>query len=455
MTKSPHRVTRAAGALIMLVVSMTVVAQQQDDATPPSNWVIIHCGYLLDMPSPTATPRRHATLIVRDDRVHGVRDGFVDASDLREIEDRDETRTVDLRDQFVLPGLIDCHTHITGELSPDSQIRRTTETEADQAIRAVVYAKRTLNAGFTTIRNVGSLGDTAFALRDAIDEGLIDGPRILVAGRAITPTGGHGDLTHGLREDMYIMPGSREGVADGTAACRQAVRAQVKRGADVIKLTATGGVLSATNAGTGQQFFEDELEAIVETAHLLGRTVAAHAHGADGIKAALRAGVDSIEHGSFLDDEAVALFRETGAYLVPTLLAGATVVAQADELPPVIGAKARQVGPAIQDAVRRAHEAGVKIAFGTDSGVSAHGLNGKEFALMVQAGMTPMEAITAATVSASKLLKLDETIGTLQPGKYADVIAVDGDPREDVTVLERVVYVMRNGQTVKDGRNAP
>ena len=350
-----------------------------------------------------------------------------------------------------MPGIIDCHTHITGELSPTSRLDRVEQSDADAAIRSTVYARRTLEAGVTTIRNVGSSGDAVFALRDAIRSGLVVGPRILAGGESISPSGGHSDPTHGYREDLFEPPGASAGIADGPDECRKAVRMQVKRGADVIKLTATGGVLSATNAGTSQQFFVDELEAIVDTAHLLGRKVAAHAHGADGIKAALRAGVDSIEHGSFLDPEAVALFKEKGAYLVPTLLAGATVVEMAqdeDYFPAAVRAKALMVGPVIKGSLGMAHKAGVKIAFGTDSGVSKHGDNWREFPLMVESGMSPMSTLVAATIHAAELCGLEEELGTLERGKTADLIALRGSPLEDINNMSRVQLVMRSGEVL-------
>jgi len=431
-------------AMIVALAGGGAVARA-DAHDQTERWTVLHCGQVLT--SARQRPMPNASVVVRGDRIESVRGGFVPA-DRAGAPEGAEVEIVDLRDRFVLPGLIDCHTHITGELGPDSRLEAVEESDADAALQASAYAKRTLLAGFTTIRNVGSDGDAAFALRDAIDEGLVPGPMIQVAGHAITPTGGHGDRTHGYREGLFPIPSAPEGVADGPAECRKAVRMQVKRGADVIKLTATGGVLSATAAGTDQQLFEDELKAIVETAHMLGRRVAAHAHGADGINAALRAGVDSIEHGSFLDEESISLFKETGAFLVPTLLAGATVTDRAQEegyFPPPVEAKAKRVGPVILDAFRRAHQAGVRIAFGTDSGVSRHGENAEEFSLMVQGGMTPHQAIAAATLHAAELCGLTREIGTLEHGKRADVIAVDGDPLQDVTELERVRFVMKRG----------
>ncbi len=431
------------GSLVMGLV--TAGAQEP----PAPRWTVVHCGSLLAVPGQPV--QQTMTVVVRDGVIDNVLPGFTDPANLPELANA-RVSVVDLGDRLVLPGLIDCHTHLTGEYTADIRLRRVEETDADSAIRGVVYARRTLEAGFTTVRNVGSSGDAAFALRDAIRAGLVAGPRILVAGESISPTGGHSDSTLGYREDLFAMPESMQGIADGTAACRRAVRAQVKRGADVIKLTATGGVLSATAAGTEQQFFDDELEAIVETAHLLGRQVAAHAHGTRGINAALRAGVDSIEHGTFLDDESISLFKKTGAALVPTILAGKTVAERArieGYFPPPVAQKARRVGPEIQDAFARAYRGGVTIAFGTDSGVSHHGENAREFAYMVEAGMSEADAIISATINAARLLGLDDSVGTIEVGKAADLIATAGNPLLDISELERVVFVMRAGRVYK------
>jgi imidazolonepropionase-like amidohydrolase len=351
-----------------------------------------------------------------------------------------------------MPGLIDCHVHLTGTWDREQRLRFVQETDADATVRGVLNARLTLEAGFTTVRDLLAYGDSIFAIRNGIDRGDIPGPRIIAAGKAISITGGHADESNGYRQDLFPDEGIERGVADGPAACAAAVRYQVKRGADVIKLTATGGVLSASTAGLAQHFSDQELATIVATAHSLGRKAAAHAHGVDGINAALRAGVDSVEHATYLNDESIKLFKEKGAYYVPTLLAAKTVADNA-KIPgfylAVVARKADQVGPMAIEAFRKAHAADVKIAFGTDTGVSAHGQNAREFALMVQGGMTPDEAIKAATVNAADLLSLLAQTGTIEKGKLADIIAVKGDPTKDVTELERVTFVMRSGVVYK------
>jgi len=443
-----------AFTLTILFATPAVHAQtpsEQPARADDSPRLVLVCGTLLATPG--EAPLRDAVVVIAGDRIRRVltdRESFE-----RYVARIDGVSVLDLREMFVMPGLIDCHTHITSQMSRDSRLRNVEETDADAALNGAVYARRTLEAGFTTIRNVGSSGDAAFALRDAIDAGKTLGPRILEAGESISPTGGHSDSTHGYRDDLWDVPGPTQGIADGADACRQAVRHQVKRGADVIKLTATGGVLSATASGTEQQFFEDELRAIVQTAHLLGKRVAAHAHGARGIHAALRAGVDSIEHGTYVDDEAISLFRETGAYLVPTILAGVTVAERAREegyYHRAVAAKALEVGPLIQDAFGRAWRGGVKIAFGTDSGVSEHGLNAREFELMVEAGMPPAEAIRAATVNAADLLGWSDRVGRVAPEFYADLIAVDGDPIASISELRDVDVVIKGGDVIVSPR---
>ena len=432
---------RAFGLSVMLAgVAITGPAVAADIT-------VIHAGRLLAEPG--RAPAADQTIIIRDGVIESIAPGFADAPDAG---DGDHVTVYDLKDHFVLPGLIDSHVHITGELGPRSKISVVEYSDADVAMVGAGFAKKTLLAGFTTVRDVGARGDDAiFALRDAIARGDVIGPRLYASGHTISPTGGHGQR-HGYNNDVFHVIKS-SGVCDGVGECRKAVREQVRRTADHIKLVSTGGVLSETAAGTGQQFFEDELEAIMNAAHAMGRKVTAHAHGADGVNAALRAGVDSIEHGTFANDESFRLFRRTGAYLVPTILAGVTVAEIADDpdsfFAPAVREKAKQVGPQILDMTRRAHAAGVKIAFGTDTGVSPHGENAREFALLVEAGMTPMEAIRSATVVAAEHLGQFDNFGSLAPGKHADIIAVDGDPLSDVTELEDVDFVMKEGVVYK------
>jgi imidazolonepropionase-like amidohydrolase len=359
----------------------------------------------------------------------------------------------DLKGMFVMPGFIDGHVHILGENNPRARLQRVEMSEADSAIAGAGFARKTLMAGFTTVRDVGAgSSDAIFALRDGIAHGDVVGPRIFASGATVSVTGGHGDGTQGYRDDVAELLQS-SAVCDGAPECRHAVREQVRRGADHIKLTATGGVLSNTAAGLEQQFFNDELTAIIDTSHAMGRKVTAHAHGVNGINAALKAGIDSIEHGTYLDDESIRLFKKSGAYLVPTLLAGATVVEWAKDpntflLPPQRD-KALKVGPTMHDMAGKAHRGGVKIAFGTDSGVSAHGDNAKEFGLLVAAGLTPMDAIKTATVNGADNLGKSDTIGAIEPGKYADIVAVDGDPLANIDALLDVDFVMKEGVVYK------
>lgn len=445
----------ALAAMVAMLLSATPGwAQVAEPAAGPSaavdRYVVLRCGRLLDRPG--SAPRPGATLVVKNGRVESVLDG-IDAAVA--IPVGAESREVDLRGAFVLPGLIDCHVHLGTDLSsPEYRLRGVQESDGDVTMRALVNARKTLEAGFTTVRDVGGRPGAIFALRDAINRGDVAGPRILASGKSVTPTGGHGDPTNGLREDLMIFNTPEDGVGDGPGEVMKAVRHQVKLGADVIKITATGGVLSQSTAALGQHFTDEELRAIVSAASNMGRKVAAHAHGTDGINAALRAGCHSIEHATYQDEESIRLFKQTGAWYVPTLLAGATVVENAKKpgfYPRMVVRKALEVGPLMVETFRRAHAAGVRVAFGTDTGVSPHGQNAREFALMVQGGMSPAECIVAATVNAAMCCGIDGEVGTLEPGKAADVIAVAGDPLADVTELERVAFVMRGGVVAKGG----
>ncbi len=425
--------------LVPFVIALGAAGGASAQTAAPSNeQIFVQAGRLLADPG-NGKVLQQRTIVIAAGRVVEIREGFVAGPG----------RVVDLRDSFVLPGLIDSHVHITGENSATAELEAVKKTSVDVALDGVFYAQRTLEAGFTTIADLGADSDAIFGLRDAIKAGRVLGPTIIAAG-PVAAHGGHGDI-HGYRPDvmkLFAYPGLCSGAED----CRRAVRQTVQRGADVIKIASTGGVMSNTAAGVGQQMADDELVAIVQTAHQLGRRVVCHAHGTDGVNAALRAGVDSIEHGTYLDAESIRLMKASGAYLVPTLLAGDTVRNQAqtaDWMPANVKKKALEVGPNMIAAARRAREGGVRVAFGTDSGVSAHGQNAREFALMIQAGFTPLDAIRAATVGGAAHNRISDEVGTLAAGKAADLIAVKGDPLQDVTVLERVSFVMKGGQIAK------
>lgn len=397
----------------------------------------IHAGTLLTVPG--QSPLKQQTLIIGDGKVETVQPGY----------ETGEGTIIDLKDSFVLPGLIDSHVHLAFEWSPTVRLDGVTKESGDLAYDAAVNARKTLMAGFTAVQDVGGPKEV-FALRRAINEGKVPGPHIKASGPAVSVTGGHGD-DHGYREDILDLVKSKT-ICNGADDCRRAVRSAVKSGADVIKITATGGVLSNTNAGTGQQFFDDELAAIVEAAEKMGRKVTAHAHGKTGIESALKAGVKSIEHGTYLDSETVRLFKKYDATLIPTVLAGMTVVGWAEMggvLPPNSEKKALEVGPKMQDMLRTAWSGGVKVAFGTDTGVSKHGDNAQEFIYMTQAGMSAMDSIKAATVVASEHIGMNAQIGTLTPGKFADIIAVEGDPLANIEELLDVDFVMKGGVVYK------
>jgi imidazolonepropionase-like amidohydrolase len=399
---------------------------------------VIHAGRLLATPGDA--PKRNQSVRIADGKIEAVASGFIDPPT--------GARLIDLKEKFVLPGLIDCHVHLTGQLAADSRLRLVEDSDPKVALDAAQRAKVTLAAGFTTVRDVGARNpEVIYALRAAVAEGKVSGPRILCVGAILSPTGGHGQA-YGYRADVCDCIQSNIGVCDGIDACRRAVRAQVAQGADAIKFVATGGVLSDLRSGVDQQFTDDEIRTIIETAHHLGRRVSAHAHGAMGINAALAAGVDSIEHGSFLDDTSIELFLKRGAFHTPTIIAGMTVLAMAQRGGVLTAAqteKALVIGEHIKRALTRSYRAGVRIAFGTDMGVGPHGQNAREFALMVEAGMTRSDAIKAATAGAAELLDIADVAGSLAPGKSADIIAVDGDPLADITELERVTVVMARG----------
>jgi imidazolonepropionase-like amidohydrolase len=419
-----------------------------NNSTRSANTKVIHAGFLLA--DPDIQPKSKQSILIEGERIKAVSDDFVDPPPGGEL--------IDLRDKFVLPGLIDCHVHLTAQLDRGSRLRTVEDSDPKAALNAAHNAAVTLSAGFTTVRDVGARNpDVIFALRAAVAERKVAGPRILCVGAVLSPTGGHGQI-YGFRNDVCACVQSRSGICDGVDECRRAVRRQVSHGADAIKFVATGGVLSNIRAGLDQQFTDDEIRSIIETAHRLGRRVAAHAHGAAGINAALEGGVDSIEHGSFLDARSLELFIAKGAFHVPTIIAGVTVLEMAQRdmaqgdgvLTPAQIEKAMMVGVKIKEALARSHKAGVTIAFGTDMGVGPHGENAREFRYMVDAGMRSSEAIKAATVNAAKLLDLSDDVGTIASGKSADVIAVDSSPLDDVSVLERVAFVMARGDIYRE-----
>ena len=399
---------------------------------------VIHAGKLLDATAGEVIET--ATIVVEGDRITSVQTGYVGEPD------------IDLTDAFVMPGWIDMHVHISSQQSPDRFLENFTLEPADAALRAVPYAERTLMAGFTTVRDLGTDHALAQSIRRAVAEGHIVGPRIFTAGKSLATTGGHADPTNGVNSELRGDPGPAEGVVNGVDDAYKAVRARYKEGVDLIKITATGGVLSQASSGQNPQFTEAEIAAIVAAAEDYGYRVAAHAHGAEGMRRAVAAGVSSIEHGTYMSDEVMELMQEKGAWFVPTIMAGKFVAEKAEVegyFSEVVRPKALAIGPVIADTFARAYRTGVPIAFGTDTGVSPHGDNWREFIYMVEGGMPAMEAIVSATRSAAVLLNEWDNLGSIEPGKYADIIAVPGDPRENVEEFGRVHFVMKGGEVYK------
>ncbi len=411
---------------------------------------LVHAGHLFD--GVEETFRSQVTLVIREGRFESIRPGFLQPQEGDEV--------VDLKGSWVMPGLIDMHTHLSSQTAKGGHFQRMLRYPADSALTAVPYLERTLMAGFTTVRDVGGRERVDISLRDAINRGDIVGPRMFVAGQSLAVMGGHGDPTNGVREDMAGVPGPDRGVVYGPESARRATLIAIKRGADVIKITATAGVLSLSGGGGGRlpQFSQEEIAVIVQTAADFGLKVAAHAHGAAGMKRAIRAGVASIEHGTFIDDEAMALMKQHGTCLVPTVIAGKSVAKFAEVpgyYPPVVVPKARAIGPMMTDSLARAYRAGVCIAFGTDAGVFPHGQNSLELEYMVEAGMPEMAVLKSATYKAAELLgKLDE-LGTVAVGKRADLVAVGSDPSRDMRVMREVAFVMKDGVVYKNESLAP
>ena len=404
---------------------------------------LIHAGKVFTGTSDSL--KEKVTLVVEGNTIKAIQNGYVEGDD--------SDTVIDLKNATVLPGLMDMHVHLSMQHGgPQTYLERYSLNEADYALRAANYGEKTLMAGFTTVRNLGDCYNETVALRNAIAKGIQTGPRIYTAAKSIATTGGHADPSNGMAKSIRPDVGPEDGVVNGVAEARQAVRQRYQDGADVIKITATGGVLSVAKSGQNPQFMDDEVSAIVETANDYGMTVAVHAHGKEGMKRAIRAGVTSIEHGTYMDDEAIKLMKERGTYYVPTILAGAFVAEKAKidgYFPDIVRPKAAAIGPLIQSTFAKAYKEGVKIAFGTDSGVSAHGDNAQEFTLMVEAGMPPAEALKSATVSTAELLGISDKLGSLEAGKLADIVAVPGNPLDDITVMENVIFVMKDGTVYK------
>ena len=409
--------------------------------TASAQKTLIHCGILIDAIKNEV--QSQMTIVVEGKKITAVQKGFSSPTGTDKV--------IDLKTQTVMPGLVDMHVHLENETSKGGEMKRYQQNQADIAFDAAKYAKTTLLAGFTSVRDLGGSG-VNLALRNAINKGTVIGPRIFTSGRTIATTGGHGDPSNGL-SDKYTLDGQYlTGVVNGVDECRQAVRQRYKEGSDCIKITATGGVLSIAKNGKAPQFTEEEIRAIVETAKDYGFHVAAHAHGAEGIKRAVRGGVTTIEHGTFLDDEGIELMKKYGTYLVATIIAGKTV-ADSAKIPgyyhSLVVPKALETGPLVQATFAKAYKAGVKIAFGTDSGVSVHGNNGYEFQYMVEAGMPAMEAIKAATITPAEIIGNQKELGTIEAGKIADIIATDGNPLQDIKVMRKVSFVMKDGVVYK------
>ena len=403
---------------------------------------LLHVGNLLDTNNGEIS--KAVTIRIKGNKILEITKGYATPKKNDEI--------VNLKQSYVLPGFMDMHVHLAQEYVPKAERRSKIEPEY-RALFAANAASKTLMAGFTSVRNLGDGGMETISLRDAIKEGLVIGPRIFTSGKTIATTGGHGDPTNGMPKDNYSPPSPEEGVIDSPEDAKKAVRQRYKDGADGIKITATGGVLSVAKSGENPQFTDEELNSIVATANDYGLWTAAHAHGKEGMKRAVIAGINSIEHGTYMDQEVMDLMKSKGTYYVPTIMAGDWVAEKAkipNFFPALVKPKAEKIGPQIQSTFAKAYKAGVKIAFGTDSGVSAHGDNWQEFILMTNAGMTNQDALKSATIETAKLLRIEDKLGQIKPGMLADIIAVQQNPVEDISTVENVIFVMKDGVIYKD-----
>jgi imidazolonepropionase-like amidohydrolase len=418
--------------ILAVTLSCTITAQD----------LYLHCGKLVDTKNGKVLKKK--TVIVSGKKIKSVADGFITPIGK-------EDKIIDLTDKTVMPGFIDMHVHIESESNPRAYMNRFTQNEADVAFGSLKFAKRTLMAGFTTVRDLGGSG-VNISLRDAIAKGEVKGPRIFTAGKAIGTTGGHADPTNGVRKELKGDPGPKEGVINSVDDAKKAVRQRYKDGADNIKITATGGVLSMAKNGQNPQFTIEEVKAICETAKDYGMIIAAHAHGDEGMRRAIIGGVTTIEHGTLMSEKTMELMIEHGTYYVPTITAGKKVVENAKKpgyFPAVIVPKALEIGPKIQETFGKAYKKGVKIAFGTDAGVFNHGENGEEFFYMVEAGMPEMEAIQSATITNASVLGMDAELGQITEGFIADIVATDDDPTKNIKTTENVTFVMKEGKVYK------
>ncbi|EPR71189.1 Xaa-Pro dipeptidase family enzyme [Winogradskyella psychrotolerans RS-3] len=418
--------------IFVLLCGVTLTAQS----------TYLHCGKLIDTKSGKVLIEK--TIVVTGDKIISVENGYINPTNYEDV-------TIDLKSKTVMPGLIDMHVHIEGETSPKSYLNKYTLNDADVAFNSTNYAKVTLMSGFTTVRDLGGSG-VNIALRNAINSGKIVGPRIFTAGKSLATTGGHADPTNGSSKNLMGDPGPKEGVVNGVEDAKKAVRQRYKNGADLIKITATGGVLSVAKSGQNPQFSTEEIKAICETAKDYGFHVAAHAHGDEGMQRAILGGVKTIEHGTLMSAKTMELMKKHDVYLVPTITAGKFVSDKAKiegYYPEIIVPKALDIGPKIQDMFGRAYKAGVKIAFGTDAAVFYHGDNAKEFGYMVEAGMPAIEALQSATITNAMLLSMEDQIGQIKPNYIADIIAVNDDPITTISTMENVIFVMKNGVIYK------